>query len=100
MLAAIETSLTSADRATKLPYALLSGFTVPVEAEGVLKQAALACATKYFEDDSKNGLALLTDMLQNFSINTKAKKPNTMLAEMLMIMIRAGPVTPVAVRVT
>ena len=56
-----------------------------VEAERVLKQAALTCATKYLEDDSKKGLALRTAMLQKFGINTKAKKPNTMLAEILMI---------------
>ena len=48
----------------------------------MLKQAALACATKYFEGDPKGGLALLTAMLQKFSIHTKAKKSNTMLAEM------------------
>ena len=42
VLTAVKTSLTSADKATKL--LLSSGFTVPVEAERVLKQAALACA--------------------------------------------------------
>ena len=58
----------------------------------MLKQAALMCATKYFEDDSKEGLALLTAMLQNFSINTKAKKPNTMLrlAEMPRACVTRG----------
>ena len=54
---------------------------MPVEAERVLKQAALSCATKYFEDDSKEELALLAAMLQKFSINTKAKESNAMPAE-------------------
>ena len=80
VLAAIDTSLTSADKDTKL--SLSSGFDVPVEAERVLKQAALTCATRYFQDDSKEGLTLLTAMLQKFSISTKAKKSITMLAEM------------------
>ena len=80
VLAAIETSFASAsaDKAKKL--SLLSGFTVPIETERVLKNAALTCATQYFEDDAKGGLVPLTDMLQKFSINTNAKKPNTMLA--------------------
>ena len=87
-MAAIETSLTSADKATKL--SLSSGFTVPVEAERVLKQAALTCATKYFEDDPKEGIAQLTALLQKFGINTKAKKSNTMLAEMLRACVTRG----------
>ena len=61
---------------------------VPVEAERVLKQAALTCATRHFEDDSKEELAQLTALLQKFNIDTKAKKSNTMLAENLML--RAG----------
>ena len=88
VLAAIETSLTSADQATKL--SLSSGFTVPVEAERVLKQAALTCATKYFEDDPKEAIAQLTALLQKFGINTKAKKSNTMLAEMLRACVTRG----------
>ena len=86
VLAAIETSLMSADKATQL--SLSSGFTVPVQAERVLKQAALTCATKYLEDNSKEEMALLTSILQKLIINTKAKKPNTMLTEMLMIRAR------------
>ena len=88
VLAAIEASLTSADKATKL--SLSSGFTVPVEAKRLLKQAALTSATKYFEDDLKEGLALLTAMLQKFSINTKGKKLNTMLAEMPRACVTRG----------
>ena len=82
-LVAIEMSLGSADKATAL--SLSSGFAVPIEAERVLKNAALACAIKYFEDDAKEGLVLLTGMLQKFSINTKARKSNTMLAGMRML---------------
>ena len=81
VLAAIETSLASADKATKLSVS--TGFTVPNYAERVLKNAALTCATKYFEEDAKEGLVLLTAVLQKFSINTKARKPNTIMAEML-----------------
>ena len=62
--------------------ALSSGLAVPVEARRVLKQAAVPCATKHFKVDSKGGLAQLTALLQKFNINTKAKKPNSMLAEM------------------
>jgi hypothetical protein len=47
---------------------------VPVEAEQVLKQAALTCAMKCFKVDSKEGIAQLTALMQKFSINTKAKK--------------------------
>ena len=88
VLAAIETSLMSADKATQL--SLSSGFTVPVQAERVLKQAALTCATKYFEENSKEELALLTAVLQKFIINTKTKKPNTMLTEMLRAWVTRG----------
>ena len=90
MLAAIEASLTSADKATQL--SLSSGFTVPVEAERVLRQAALTFTAKYFEDDLKEGLALLTAaaMLQKFCINTNATKSNTILAEMLRACVTRG----------
>ena len=79
MLAAIETSLASADKATKRSFS--SGFTVPVEAECVLKHAALqwhvTCATRYLEDDLKERLAQLTALLQKSNIDTKAKRSNT-----------------------
>ena len=88
VLAAVEQSLTNADKATKL--SLSSGFTVPVEAERVLKHAALTCATKYFEDDPKESIAHLTALLQKFGINTSAKKSNTMLAEMLRACVTRG----------
>ena len=49
---------------------------MPVEAERVPKQATLTCATKYFEDDPKEGITQLTalSLLKKFGINTKAKK--------------------------
>ena len=88
VLAAIDSNLQEADDVTQL--SLASGFTVPVEAERVLKPAALSCAAKYFDDDEKEGLILLTAMLQKFNISTRAKKPNTMLAEMLRACVTRG----------
>ena len=64
--------------------------TVPVEAERVLKQSALTCAAKYFEDDPKEAIAQLTVLLQKFGINTKAKKSNIMIAEMLRDCVTRG----------
>ena len=86
VLAAIETSLASADKATTL--LLSSGFTVSVEAERVLKQRALTYATN--KDDSKEEVAQLTALLHKFSIHTKAKKSNTMLAEMRRACVTRG----------
>ena len=88
VLAAFDSSLKEADQVTQL--SLSSGFTVPIKAERVLKPAAMSCATKYFDDDEKEGLVLLTAMLQKFNISTRAKKPNTMLAEMLRACVTRG----------
>ena len=88
VLAAIDSNLQEADDVTQL--SLASGFTVPVEAERVLKPAALSCAAKYFDDDEKEGIILLTAMLQKFNTSTRAKKPNTMLAEMLRACVTRG----------
>ena len=63
---------------------------MPVEAERVMKQATLTCAAKYFEDEPKEGIAQLTALLQRFGINTKAKKSNTMIAEMLRACVTRG----------
>ena len=46
----------------------------------MLKPASMACATKYCDDDEKEGLELLTAVLQKFNTSTQAKKPNAMLA--------------------
>ena len=53
------------------------------------KQADLTCAAKCVEDDPKEGISLPPALLQRLGINTKAKKPNTMLALAEMLMIRA-----------
>ena len=63
---------------------------MPVQAERVLKQATLACATAHFEDDLKEGISQLTALLQKFGINTSAKKPSAMLAEMLRACVTHG----------
>ena len=63
VLVAIDASLNAANQVTQL--SLSSGFNAPIEAERVLKPAAMSCATtKYFDGDEKEGLALLTDLLQ------------------------------------
>ena len=63
---------------------------MPIEADRVLKPAAISCATKYFDDREKEGLDLLTAMLQRFNTSTRAKKPNTMVAEMLRACVTRG----------
>ena len=57
---------------------LSSECTVPVHAESVLKQAALACAEKYFDDEEEQGLPMLAATTAEFSISSRAKKTNTM----------------------
>ena len=54
VVAALKANLTTADNYTK--FSLSNGYTVPVEAERVIKQAALNCAEKYFDDEEKPGL--------------------------------------------
>ena len=56
----------------------------------MLKQAALTCATKYFEDDQKEGIAQLTALLPKFGINASANKSNTMLAEVPRACVTRG----------
>ena len=46
VVAALKANLTTADNFNK--FSLSSGYTVPVDAERVIKQAALNCAEKYF----------------------------------------------------
>ena len=60
-VAALKSNLTIADNYNKL--SLSSGYTVPVDAERVIKQAALNCAEKYFGDEEKQGLPILTAIL-------------------------------------
>ena len=56
--AALKLNLITADAYNKL--SLSSGYTVPVEEERVIKQAALNsyCAEKYFDDEEKQGLPI------------------------------------------
>ena len=81
MVAALKTNSTIADNYNKL--SLSSGYTVSVEAERVTKQAALNCAEKYFDDEEKHGLLILTAVMAEFSISSRAKKANAIVAEIL-----------------
>ena len=54
VVAALKTNLTIADNHNE--FSLSSGYTVPVDAEQVIKQAALNCAEKYFDAKEKQGL--------------------------------------------
>ena len=74
-------NLTIADNCNEL--SLSSGYTVPVDAERVIKQAALNSAEKYFDNEEKQGLPILTTMMAEFSISSRAKKSNTIVAEIL-----------------
>ena len=49
----------------------------------MIKQAALNCAEKYFDDEEKQGLPILAAMMAEFSISSRAKKTNTIVAELL-----------------
>ena len=81
VLNALKLNLKVADDFNK--PSLSSGYTVPVDTEGVLKQAALKCAEKYFDDEEKQGpgLPMLADMTAEFSISSRAKTTNTMITE-------------------
>ena len=80
-MAALKLNLTIADNYKKLR--LCRGYTVPVDAERLIKQAALNCAEKYFDDEEEQGLPMPTAMMAEFSISSRAKKTNTTVAEML-----------------
>ena len=56
--------------------------------------APLSCAAKYFDDDEKEGLALLTAVLKKLSISTRAKKPNAMLAKIPRACVARGANMP------
>ena len=55
---------------------------MPVEAERAIKQAALDCAEKYFDDEEKQGLPIHAAMMAEFSISSRAKKTSNIVAEM------------------
>ena len=54
------------------------------------KQAALNYAEKYFEDEEKQGLTVLTTMMAEFSISSRAKKATTIVAEILRACVTRG----------
>ena len=81
VLNALKLNLKVADDFNKL--SLSSGYTVPINTDRVLKQAALNCAEKYFDDEEKQGLLMLAATMVEFSISSRAKKTNTMIYEML-----------------
>ena len=61
---------------------------MPVDAERVITQAALNCAEKYFDDEEKQGLPVLMSMMEEFSISSRAKKTNTIVAELLSACVK------------
>ena len=63
---------------------------MPVDAERVIKQATLNCAAKYFDDKEKQGLPILTAMMAEFSISSRVKKTNTIVAELLRACVAQG----------
>ena len=63
---------------------------MPIKAERVIKQAALNCAEKYFDDKEKQGLPILNAMMKEFSITSRAKKTNTIVAELLRACVTRG----------
>ena len=65
---------------------------MPIEAERVIKQAALSCAEKYFDDEEKQGLPTLEliAMMEEFSMTSRAKKTNTIVAELLRACVTRG----------
>ena len=90
VVAALKANLTTADNYSK--FSLSSGYTVPVDAERVFKQAALNCAERYFDDEEKQGLptCILMSMMEEFSISSRAKKTNTIVAELLRACVARG----------
>ena len=88
VVAALKATVNIADNYNK--FSLSSGYTVPVEAERVIKQAALNCAEKYFDDEEKQGLPIFTAMIAEFGISSRAMKTNTIVAELLRACVTRG----------
>ena len=88
MVAALKADLTIADNYNK--FSLSSGYTVPVESERLIKQAASNCAEKYFDDEEKKGLPILNAMMEEFSMTSRAKKTNGIVAEALRACVTRG----------
>ena len=56
----------------------------------MIKQAALNCAEKYFDNEEKHGVPIPTAMMAEISISSRAKKSNTIVAEMLRACVTRG----------
>ena len=69
---------------------LSSGYTVPVDTERVLKQAALNCAETYFDDEEKQRLPMLVATMAEFSITPRATNADTMMSEMPRACVTQG----------
>ena len=69
---------------------LCSGYTVPPNTERALKQAALKCAERYFDDAEKQGMPILAATMAEFGISSRGKKTNTMISEMLTACVTRG----------
>ena len=53
------------------------------------------CAERYSDDEEKQGLPKLIAMMEEFSITSRAKKTNTIVAESLRTCVtRGGNVSP------
>ena len=67
---------------------------MPIEAERVIEQTALNCAENHFDDEEKQGLpilnAMIMIMMEEFSITSRAKKTNTIVAELLRACVTRG----------
>ena len=87
-MAAPKAKLTTADNHNK--PSLPSGYTVPIEAERVIKQAALDCAEKYFDDEEKRRLPTLNAMMKTNSATSRAKKASTAAAELRRACVTRG----------
>ena len=88
VLTALKLSLKVSGDFNKL--SLSSGYTVPVDTERVLKQAALNCAEKHFDDKEKQGLPMLAAKMAEFSTSPRAKKASTMISEMPRACVTRG----------
>ena len=88
VLSAVKSNLKVATDYSKL--SLSSGYTAPPDAEPVLNQTALNCAEQYVDDEEKQGMPMLADIMAKFIISSQAKKTNIMISEMLRACVTRG----------
>ena len=55
-----------------------------------LKQAAINCAEKYFDNEENQGMPVIAVTMAEFGISSRAKKTNTMISEMLRACVTRG----------